>query len=251
MGAHCSIHNDTLDETVMVFIGVNTKVLQPLLWSITGMATVVSGGVAIGSLPAVVRVSMLGGQAMMLSVNAMTAAAGGMVSASNYVLDALQTRLVQDLTKGGYHKCLPGQTYTLSGVTPGLNLRAWLVRIQKTETSIFIQRCDASVWTGNVYRVMDQVQFRHWKSQETIPLLRQPTTNNNNSTEEDPCLTEDGDFTLLESDMVQCHYNVLETTTGATSTCSKTNHDHHDDDDNDETWIQVDTVTTTTTDEHS
>jgi hypothetical protein len=221
MGAHCSIHNDTVDETVMVFVGANTKVLQPLLWSITGVATAVSGGVAMGSLPAVVRV---GGQAL-LSVNALTTAAGGVVSASHFVLDHLQTKLVSDLTKGGYHKCLPGQTYTTPPVTPGLNMRAWLVRIQKTDRHLLIQRCDASVWSGHDYRVMDKRQFRHWKSQETIPLvaIKQPTSHN--------VLEEDEDYTLLESDMLPCHCKIVEQGTN----------DWNDD----EAWIQVDTVTTT------
>ena len=61
MGAHCSIHNDTPNETVMVFVGVNTKVIQPLLLGITGAATIWSGGVALGTVPA--TTTLLGGTA--------------------------------------------------------------------------------------------------------------------------------------------------------------------------------------------
>lgn len=191
MGAHCSIHNDTLDETVMVFVGVNTKVLQPLLYAITGAATLLSGGVAMGSVAPILTlgggstataatVAAAGEVALLtlsIPVATITAAAGGIVSASNYCLDKFQTQLVTDLTKGGYHTCLPGQTYTSSAVTPALNLRAWLVRIQRTPQAIIIKRCSGSVWSGrkpgqhSLYRVLDKSVFRQWtKHHGSIPM---------------------------------------------------------------------------------
>jgi hypothetical protein len=63
-----------------------------------------------GSLPAAVSVTVATDLTLMVSVGTLTSVAGGLVSASNFVLDRLQTQLVNDLTKGGYHKCLPGQT---------------------------------------------------------------------------------------------------------------------------------------------
>ncbi|CAB9514582.1 expressed unknown protein [Seminavis robusta] len=261
MGAVCSIHNDTVDETVMVYIGVNTKVLQPLLWSITGLATALSGGVAVGTFPAAVSVTVAG-EAVMVSVSAITAAAGGLVSASNFVLEALQTKLVNDLTKGGYHKLLPGQTYTTQKLSPALNLRVWLVRIHKTENAILIKRCDSSVWTGtkpgsaNIYRVRDKLQFRHWKSHETIPTNYQyiPKETQQHGTEEEEEKkeqhtqehqdhghdSEDHEFTILNSGMVHCQCKIVETTHWPEETNGDGQHQPLDDSD---AWVQVDAVT--------
>jgi len=190
MGAHCSIHNDTPNETVMVFVGVNTKVIQPLLLGITGAATIWSGGVALGTVPA--TTTLLGGTATAtvtgatavggeIAVATITAVAGGFVSASNYCLDRYCLKLVHDLTKGGYHTLLPGQSFTSKSVSPGLNLRAWLVRIHRTPHSIEIKRCSGSVWSAlrpgenKVYRVLDKTVFRTWtKHYESIPM---PTEN--------------------------------------------------------------------------
>lgn len=249
MGAYVSVHNDTSDETVMVFVGVNTKVLQPLLWSITGVATAMSGGVALGSLPATVSLTVAGEMTLAVSVSTLTAAAGGLVSASNFILDQLQTKLVNDLTKGGYHKCLPGQTYTTPKLSPALNLRAWLVRIQRTPEAIIIKRCSASVWTGgkpgsqSVYRVLDKHTFPKWTKHETIPIKYQHMPEEVGSTS--MMSTASGDsgfglvnskrkeeetFTLLDSGMAGVKCKVVES-----------NQEENGEDDED-AWIQVDAV---------
>ena len=237
MGAYCSIHNDTQDETVMVYVGVNTKVLQPILWSITGAATLLSGGVAMGSVPGILSVTIAGEASVLISVSTLTAAAGGFVSATNFVLEQLQTQLVNDLAKGGYHKLLPGQTYTTQKLTPGLNLRAWIVRIQKTDHAIIIKRGDASVWSGPkpgsraVYRVLDKRVFSQWTNHETIPIgyehcpqeisTEEDADNNaavdthkgNVTTHNMPWLKHETDepFTLLDSGRINCHFTVVET----------------------------------------
>lgn len=221
MGAHCSIHNDTQDETVMVYVGVNTKVLQPILWSITGAATLLSGGVALGSVPGILSVSVATGAeaaaVISISVSTLTAAAGGFVSATNFVLEQLQTQLVNDLAKGGYHKLLPGQTYTTQKLTAGLNLRAWVVRIQKTEQAIIMKRCDASVWSGakpgsrTLYRVLDKSVFSHWTNHETIPIryehCPQEIGDSKGDSEADE---EDGQYAVLDSGMVNCQCTLVE-----------------------------------------
>ena len=249
MGAYCSIHNDTSDETVMVYIGVNTKVLQPILWSITGLATVMSGGVALGSLPAMVSLTVAGEMTLVVSVSTLTAAAGGLVSASNFVLEQLQTRLVNDLTKGGYHKCLPGQTYTTAKVSPALNLRAWLVRIQRTPQAIIIKRCSASVWSGSkpgsqsVYRVLDKKTFPKWTKHETIPIQYQflpeevgmasiMSVDSIGDSPEMPAKQkkQEETFTLVDTGIADVQCKVVEAKEA-------------DDGDDDDAWIQIDAVT--------
>jgi hypothetical protein len=110
-----------------------------------------------------------------VSVSAISSAAGALVSASNWVLDTLQNKFVADLSEGGYQKLLPGQTFTTSQKTIGLNLRTWVIRIQKTEKAILIRRANSSVWTGatngntNIYNVTDKKYFKNWRT-ETIPV---------------------------------------------------------------------------------
>jgi hypothetical protein len=59
--------------------------------------------------------------------------------------NTLQNNFVADFSKGGYHKLLPGQTFTTSQKTTlGLNLRVWVIRIQTTEQAIIIQRSKSS-----------------------------------------------------------------------------------------------------------
>mmetsp|Transcript_11867 Transcript_11867/g.18206 ORF Transcript_11867/g.18206 Transcript_11867/m.18206 type:complete len:237 (+) Transcript_11867:244-954(+) len=173
MGSYCSIHNDTKDETVMVFVGANTKVLKPILWTITALATAMSSGAASGMIPGVVGITLAAEYTLVVSVSTLTAVAGGVVTTTNWVLDRVQNQVVADLSKGGYHKILPGQTWTSARMTCALNLRAWVVRIQKTEHAVIIRRASSSVFTGSipgsssVYSVMDT--FSNWRI-ETIPV---------------------------------------------------------------------------------
>jgi hypothetical protein len=186
-------------------------------------------------------------------VSTLTAAAGGLVSASNFILEHLQTKLVTDLTKGGYVKCLPGQTYTTGKVSPAMNLRAWLVRIQRTPQAIIIKRCSASVWSGSkpgsqtVYRVLDKKTFPKWTKHETIPIEYQSmpeeigmtsmmsvdtTCSGGSST--GPMMPkipkkEEETFTLLDTGMADVQCKVVETK-------------EQDEEDDDDAWIQVDAV---------
>jgi hypothetical protein len=123
MGSYCSIHNDTKDETVMVYVGANPKVIKPILWSISGLAALLSGAASMG----------------------------------------------------GYQKLLPGQTFSTRQNMLGLNLRAWIIRIQKTDQAVVIRRANSSVWTGatigstNIYKVTNKKYFKNWRT-ETIPV---------------------------------------------------------------------------------
>ena len=175
MGSYCSIHNDTKDETVMVYVGGNPKVIKPILWSISGVAALFSGAASMGVIGVTAAEWVVAEQTLMVSVSAMSSAAGALVSASNWVLDAVQNKFVADFSKGGYKKLLPGQTFTTSQKTLGLNLRAWIIRIQKTEQAIIIRRANSSVWTGatngstNTYNVTNNMYFKNWRT-ETIPV---------------------------------------------------------------------------------
>ena len=143
------------------------------------------------------------GSTLVVSVSAVTAATGGIVSATNYVLDKVQNTVVNDLAKGGYHKIMPGQTYTTGRMTSSLNLRAWLVRIKKTHHSILIRRSDSSVWTGstsrnnNIYNVLDNHYFSTWKT-ETIPINVQIPTETSSTIDENYSIVEPG-VSIVES----------------------------------------------------
>jgi hypothetical protein len=186
MGSYCSIHNDTKDETVMVYVGANPQVLKPILWSISGFAALLSGAASMGMIGVTAAEWVVAEQTLMVSVSAMSSAAGALVSASNWVLDTVQNKFVADFSKGGYHKLLPGQTFTTSQKTLGLNLRAWIIRIQKTKQAIIIRRANSSVWTGatnrstNIYNVTNQKYFKNWRT-ETIPVQVQHITSQTES----------------------------------------------------------------------
>jgi hypothetical protein len=175
MGSYCSIHNDTKDETVMVYVGANPQVIKPILWSISGLAALFSGAASMGVIGVTAAQWAVAEQTLMISVSTMSSAAGALVSASNWVLDTVQNKFVADFSKGGYHKLLPGQTFTTRQTTLGLNLRAWIIRIQKTEQAIIIRRANSSVWTGatngstNTYNVTNKKYFKNWRT-ETIPV---------------------------------------------------------------------------------
>jgi hypothetical protein len=177
MGSYCSIHNDTKDETILVYVGANPQVIKPILWSISGVAALFSGAASMGVIGVTVTKWAVAEQTLVVSVSAMASAAGALVSASNWVLDTVQNKFVADFSKGGYQKLLPGQTFTTSRKTPMVcfNLRAWVIRIQKTEKAIIIRRANSSVWTGatnggtNTYHVTNQKYFTNWRM-ETIPV---------------------------------------------------------------------------------
>jgi len=85
MGSYCSIHNDTRDETVMVYLGANTELIKPLLIAISGLATAASSGAAWGVIPRIVGTVTVGAAdtTLVVSVGALTAAASGVVSAKH------------------------------------------------------------------------------------------------------------------------------------------------------------------------
>mmetsp|Transcript_18219 Transcript_18219/g.21034 ORF Transcript_18219/g.21034 Transcript_18219/m.21034 type:complete len:259 (-) Transcript_18219:38-814(-) len=233
MGSFCSIHNDTKDETVMVYLGFNTKVIKPLLWTITAAATAISTGVASGMIPGVVGITTTTTAAaaaeIVISVKILTAMAGGFVSTTNWYLDRVQNQIVADLSKGGYTKLLPGQTFTSQRYRAiGLNLRAWVIRIQKTEHSILLRRTSASVFTGtmpgsiSVYPIIASAStsvrqsgnsvFKKWRTEtipikETIPKGEFITTKRS---KDDVCVIEntskmdEEEYLLLNTPIVVC-----------------------------------------------
>eukprot|EP00957_Ditylum_brightwellii_P021301 1606710-Ditylum_brightwellii.AAC.1 len=79
MGSYCSIHNDTQDKTVMVYLGANTKSIKPLLIAISGLATAASSGAVWGVIPRIVGTITVGAAntTLVMSVGALTAAASG------------------------------------------------------------------------------------------------------------------------------------------------------------------------------
>mmetsp|Transcript_12047 Transcript_12047/g.16084 ORF Transcript_12047/g.16084 Transcript_12047/m.16084 type:complete len:100 (-) Transcript_12047:427-726(-) len=85
MGSYCSIHNDTRDETVMVYLGANTELIKPILIAISGLATAASSGAAWGVIPRIVGTVTVGAAdtTLVVSVGALTAAASGVVSAKH------------------------------------------------------------------------------------------------------------------------------------------------------------------------
>uniref|UniRef100_A0A7S4JN49 Uncharacterized protein n=1 Tax=Odontella aurita TaxID=265563 RepID=A0A7S4JN49_9STRA len=171
MWSRCSIHNDTDDETVMVFLGANTKVIKAVFWTITGLATLASGAASWGAVQLTSKVAELTVAEYTIAISASTVAtaAGGIVSAAKWVLEEVQNKMVVDLTKGGYSKLLPGQTYTSGKLPMSLNMRVWVVRIKQTESSIIVRRSNCSVWSGQTIRVMDKQSFGKWRV-EVIPV---------------------------------------------------------------------------------
>mmetsp|Transcript_38932 Transcript_38932/g.71921 ORF Transcript_38932/g.71921 Transcript_38932/m.71921 type:complete len:223 (-) Transcript_38932:416-1084(-) len=198
MSSRCSIHNDTDGETVMVYLGANTKVVKAIFWTITSLATLASGAAAWGSVQLTSKVAELTIAEYTIAISASTVAtaAGSLVSAAKWVLEEVQNKMVADLTKGGYSKVLPGHAYTSGKLPPSLNMRVWVVRIQKTESSIIVQRANCSVWSGQTLRVMDKGSFARWKV-ETIPVST------------DTCAPKevsntDEDYSLIESQSTPC-----------------------------------------------
>mmetsp|Transcript_25863 Transcript_25863/g.37917 ORF Transcript_25863/g.37917 Transcript_25863/m.37917 type:complete len:238 (-) Transcript_25863:219-932(-) len=217
MGSYCSIHNDTRDETVMVYLGANTKLIKPLLIAISGLATAASSGAAWGVIPRIVGTVTVGAAdtTLVVSVGALAAAASGVVSATNWALDRTQNKIVADFSRGGYHKILPGQTYTSHKRALALNLRAWVVRIQQTPDAIIIRRSDASVWTGSVdgsnvnYNVMDRKHFSKWRT-ETIPIRIQVPSETPSDFDEEYSLVHGG-INSKSEDVSWVHVNLEET----------------------------------------
>lgn len=150
------------------------RCIVKILWTITGVATLASGAAALGKIGITVAELTVAECTLTITVSSISAVAGTIVSATNWALDVLQTKTVSDFAKGGYHKILPGQTYTSGKKSLALNMRVWLVRIRRTPTCIVIRRSDSSVWSGckqernNIYNVMDARYFSKWNA-ETIP----------------------------------------------------------------------------------
>ena len=175
MGSYCSIHNDTRDETVLVYIGVNPQVIKPILYTLSGFATIISGAAAYGIISATVVELSLASYSVVITASTIASATGSLVSATNWALESLQNKFVVDFTKAGYSKLLPGQTYTTQRKPLGLNMRAWVIRIQKRDNCIAIQKANGSVFSGrrpgkiSTYRVTDRKIFRQWRD-ELIPI---------------------------------------------------------------------------------
>jgi len=175
MGSYCSIHNDTRDETVLVYVGANPQVIKPVLWTLSGFATMLSGAAAWGIISATVVELSLASYSVAITASTIASATGTFVSATNWALESLQNKFVVDFTKAGYSKLLPGQTYTTRRKPLGLNMRAWVIRIQKRDNCIVIQKANASVFSSrrqgkiSTYRVTDRRVFRNWRD-EVIPI---------------------------------------------------------------------------------
>mmetsp|Transcript_23611 Transcript_23611/g.67977 ORF Transcript_23611/g.67977 Transcript_23611/m.67977 type:complete len:233 (+) Transcript_23611:92-790(+) len=211
MGSYCSIHNDTRDETVLVYVGANPHVIKPILWTLSGFATMLSGAAAWGIISATVVELSLASYSVVITASTIASATGSFVSATNWAMESLQNKFVVDLTKAGYTKLLPGQTYTTQRKPLGLNMRAWVIRIQRRDNCVVIQKSNASVFSSrrpgkiSTYRVTDRRVFSNWRD-EVIPIEfhtgngegggegRSP--NDDNSRSDD----EEGGFYLIRSD---------------------------------------------------
>lgn len=175
MGSYCSIHNDTEDETVMVYVGANPKVIKPILYTLSGFATMLSGAAAWGIINAKIVEMAVAEYTLVITASAVASATGGFVSSINWALESLQNKLVTDLSRGGYSKLLPGQTYTTGRKPIALNMRAWVIRIRRLENAIVIQRANSSVWTSRrpggitTYSITDREVFSKWRT-ESIPI---------------------------------------------------------------------------------
>lgn len=191
MGSYCSIHNDTRDETVLVYVGANPQVIKPILFTLSGFATMLSGAAAWGIISATVVELSLASYSVVITASTIASATGSFVSATNWALESLQNKFVVDFTKAGYSKLLPGQTYTTRRKPLGLNMRAWVIRIQKRDNCVVIQKANASVFSsrrpGNIstYRVTDRKVFRHWRD-ELIPIEFSAATSSSNGGEGRP-----------------------------------------------------------------
>mmetsp|Transcript_37642 Transcript_37642/g.82448 ORF Transcript_37642/g.82448 Transcript_37642/m.82448 type:complete len:224 (-) Transcript_37642:317-988(-) len=175
MGSYCSIHNDTPDETVMVYVGANPQVIKPVLWTLSGFATMLSGAAAWGIINATIVEMAVAQYTVVVTASAIASATGGLVSATNWALESLQNKLVADLSRGGYSKLLPGQLYTTGRKPVAFNMRCWIIRIRREENAIVIQRSNASVWTSRrpggiaTHNVTDRTLFSKCRM-ERIPV---------------------------------------------------------------------------------
>ena len=213
MGSYCSIHNDTRDETVLVYVGVNPQVIKPLLYTLSGFATIISGAAAYGIISATVVELSLASYSVVITASTIASATGSFVSATNWALESLQNKFVVDFTKAGYSKLLPGQTYTTRRKPLGLNMRAWVIRIQKRDNCIVIQKSNASVFSSrrpgkiSTYRITDRKVFRQWRD-ELIPIEFSAATNggegrpsnDNDDTNNDDDDDDEGGFQFIRSD---------------------------------------------------
>ena len=202
MGSYCSIHNDTRDETVLVYVGANPHVIKPILWTLSGFATMLSGAAAWGIISATVVELSLASYSVVITASTIASATGSFVSATNWALESLQNKFVVDFTKAGYTKLLPGQTYTTRRKPVGLNMRAWVIRIQRRDNCVVIQKANGSVFSSrrpgkiSTYRITDWRVFRNWRD-EVIPIEFHRGHSSNDSTRSDD---EDEGFQFIRSD---------------------------------------------------
>ena len=206
MGSYCSIHNDTRDETVLVYVGANPHVIKPILWTLSGFATMLSGAAAWGIISATVVELSLASYSVVITASTIASATGSFVSATNWALESLQNKFVVDFTKAGYTKLLPGQTYTTRRKPAGLNMRAWVIRIQRRDNCIVIQKANGSVFSSrrpgkiSTCRITDRRVFRNWRD-EVIPIefhrSGEEGRSSNDSTRSDD---EDEGFQFIRSD---------------------------------------------------
>ena len=222
MGSYCSIHNDTHDETVMVYVGANPQVIKPILWTLSGFATVLSGAAAWGIVNATIVEMAVARYTVVVTASALASATGGLVSATNFALESLQSRLVADLSRGGYTKLLPGQSYTTGRKPVALNMRCWIMRIKREENAIVMERSNASVWTSRrpggiaTHNVTDRKLFRKCRI-ETIPVEITVSCDDDNDDEQSD--NENEGFSLVRTREEFCFVE-----------------------DTEESWVQVDTV---------
>lgn len=198
MGSYCSIHNDTRDETVLVYVGANPAVIKPILWTLSGFATMLSGAAAWGIISATVVELSLASYSVVITASTIASATGSFVSATNWALESLQNKFVVDFTKAGYTKLLPGQTYTTRRKPVGFNMRAWVIRIHRRDNCVVIQKANGSVFSSrrpgkiSMYRITGR-EFRNWRD-EVIPIEMRSS---NDSTRSDH---EDEGFQFIRSD---------------------------------------------------
>lgn len=94
MGSYCSVHNDTRDETVLVYVGANPHVIKPILWTLSGFATMLSGAAAWGIISATVVELSLASYSVVITASTIASATGSFVSATNWALESLQNKFV-------------------------------------------------------------------------------------------------------------------------------------------------------------
>jgi len=129
-----------------------------------------SGAAAWGIISATVVELSLASYSVVITASTIASATGSFVSATNWALESLQNKFVVDFTKAGYTKLLPGQTYTTRKPI-GLNMRAWVIRIQRRDNCVVIQKANGSVFSSrrpgkiSTYRITDRRGFRNWRDE--------------------------------------------------------------------------------------